>query len=124
MVHGAWVIDKLNIPSFKVSKKRAAEQWNQLSDVDLPELEGGDVMIPIGADMDHLLIHLEVRHRRRDEPIAVKTPLGWTLLGNVNQGHCGTINTNFLASDKEITLQHQIKRFWEIDSYATKQVLS
>jgi len=61
MVHGAWVIDKLNIPSSKVSKKRAAEQWNHLSDVDLPELEGGDVMILIGADMAHLLIHLEVR---------------------------------------------------------------
>lgn len=56
--------------------------------------------------------------------IAVKTPLEWTLLGNVNQGHCGTINANFFASDKEITLQHQIQRFWEIDSYATKQVLS
>ena len=54
----------------------------------------------------------------------MKTPLGWTLFGNVDQGHCETINANFLASDKEITLQHQIERFWEIDSYATKQVLS
>ena len=124
MVHGAWVIDKLNIPSSKVSKKRAAEQWNHLSDVDLPELEGGDVMILIGAHMAQLLIHLEYRQGRRDEPIAVKTPLGWTLFGKLNQGHCGTINANFLASDKEITLQHQIERFWEIDSYANKQVLS
>ena len=124
MVHGAWVINKLNIPSFKVSKKSATEQWNHLSDVDLPEIEGGDVMILIGADMAHLLIHLEVRQGRRDEPIAVKAPLGWTLFGKLNQGHCRTINANFLASDKEITLQHQIERFWEIDSYATKQVLS
>ncbi|KAL9976826.1 hypothetical protein ACROYT_G014161 [Oculina patagonica] len=61
MVHGTWVIDKLNIPSFKFSKKRVVEQWNHLSDVDLPELEGGDVMILIGSDMAHLLIHLEVR---------------------------------------------------------------
>lgn len=120
MVHRAWVIDKRNIPSFKVLKKVAAEQWNHLSDVDLPELEGGEVMILIGADMAHLLIHLEIRQGRRDELIAVKTPLGWTLFGNVNQGHCETINANFLASDKEITLQHQIERFWEIDSSATK----
>ena len=124
MVHGAWVIDKLNIPCFKVSKERVAQHWNHLSDVDLPELDGGDVMILIGADMAHLLIHLEVRQGRWDEPIAVKTPLGWTLFGNVDQGHCETINANFLASDKEITLQHQIERFWEIDSYATEQVLS
>ena len=64
MVHGAWVIDKLNIPCFKVSNKRVAQQWNHLSDVDLPELDGGDVMILTGADMAHLLIHLEVRQGR------------------------------------------------------------
>ena len=39
IVHGAWVIDKLNIPSFKLSKKRAAEHAAHLSNVDLPELE-------------------------------------------------------------------------------------
>lgn len=55
MVQGAWVIDKLNIPSFRVSKKRVAEQRNLSSDMDLPELEGGDAMILIGADMAHLL---------------------------------------------------------------------
>lgn len=42
----------------------------------------------------------------------------------MNQGHCETISANFLASDRETTLQYQIERFWEIDSYATKRVLS
>ena len=93
-------------------------------DVDLLELQGGDVMILIGPDMAHLLIHLEVLQGRRDEPTAVKTPLGWRLFANVNQGHSETINANFLASDKETTLQHQIERFWEIDSYVIKQVVS
>ena len=92
--------------------------------VGLPEIDGGDMMILIGADMAHLLIHLEVRQGRWDEPIVVKTPLGRTLFDNVDQGHCKTINANFLASDKEITLLYQIEQFWEIDSYATKQVLS
>ena len=106
------------------SQRKAAEQWNYLSDVDFPELDGGDVMVLIGTDIAHLFIHLEVRQGRRDEPIAVKTPLGWTLFGNVNQGHCERVIANFLASDKKITLQHQIERLWEIDSFATKQVLS
>lgn len=115
MVQGAWVIDKLNIPSFRVSKKRVAEQRNFSSDMDLPELEGGDAMILIGADMAHLL------------PDLPWSPPGTTeraLFGNVSQEHCETINANLLVSDKEITLQHQVERFWEIDSYATKQVLS
>ena len=123
MVHGAWVIDKLNIESFKLSKKRAAEQWSHLSNVDLPELKGEEVMILIGSDMAHFLIHLEVRQGRWDEPIAVKTPLGWTLFGNVSPGHCDSINANLLTMDQETMLQHQIERFWEIDSYGTKRAL-
>ena len=38
--------------------KRAAEQWSHLSNV--PELKGKEVMILIGFDMAHFLIHLEV----------------------------------------------------------------
>ena len=78
----------------------------------------------IGSDMAHLLIHLEVRQGQRDEPIAVKTPLEWTLFGNVDNGHCDSVNANFLVTDQETQLQKQIERFWEIDSYATKQAPS
>lgn len=87
MVHEAWVIDKLTIPCFKVSKRRVTQQGNHLSDVNLPELDGHHVVILIfGADMAHLLIHLKFRQGRQDEPIPVKIPFGWTLLGNVDQG--------------------------------------
>ena len=123
-VQGAWVIDKLSVPSVKVSKEKASEQWNHLLNIDLPELDGSDVKVLIGSDMAHLLIHLEVCQGQRDEPIAVKTPLGWTLFGNVDNGHCDTVNANFLVTDQETQLQKQIERFWEIDSYATKQAPS
>ena len=123
-VNGAWVINKLNIPSVKLSINDAGERWCHLSDVDIPELEGCDVTLLIGSDMAHLLIHLEVRQGRWDEPIAIKTPLGWTLFGIVDNGHCDRINANFLATDGRTCLQHQIERFWEIDSYATKQSFS
>lgn len=37
---------------------------------------------------------------------------------------CDTIDANFLVTDEEAQLQNQIERFWEIDSYATKQAPS
>ena len=123
-VQGAWVIDRLNVPSVKVSKERVTEQWNHLLNIDLPELDGSDVKVLVGSDMAHLLIHLDVRQGRWDEPIAVKTPLGWTLFGNVDNERCDTINANFLVTDQQAQLQNQIERFWEIDSYATKQAPS
>ena len=74
--------------------------------------------------MAHLLIHLEVCQGRVDEPIAIKTPLGWTLFGNATKGLCETIKANLLATIEGLPLQQQIERFWEVDSYATKQDLS
>ena len=50
-----------------MSKEGAIERWRHLSGVDLPELEGCDVMLLIGSDMAHLLIHFEVRQGRWDE---------------------------------------------------------
>ena len=105
------MIGRLNVPSIKVSKERVTEQWNHFLNIDLPELDGGNVKVLIGSDMAHVLIHLDVHQGRRDEPIAVKTPLGWTLFGNVDNEHCDTINANFLVTYQEAQLQNQIERF-------------
>ena len=79
--------------------------------IDLPELDGSDVKVLFGSDMAHLLIHLEVHQGRHDEPVAVKTPLEWTLFGNVDNRHCDTVNAKFVATDQETQLQNQIERF-------------
>lgn len=70
------MIDRLNVPSVKLSKERVTEQWNHLLNIDLPELGGSDVKVLVGSDMPHLLIYLDVRQGRWDEPIAVKPPWG------------------------------------------------
>lgn len=77
LVRGAWVIDKLNIPSAKVSKKGAAERWSHLSSVDLLELDGSNVTILIRSDMAHLLVHLDVRQGQ---------PASRSLLGHLSGG--------------------------------------
>ena len=124
MVNGAWVIDKLNVPSVKVPKKATVDRWSHLSGIDLPELDGSEVMLLIASDMAHLLIHLEVRQGRVDEPIAINTPLGWTLFGNANKELCEVINANLLATNEALPLEQQIERFWEVDSYEMKQAPS
>ena len=72
------MIDRLNVQSVKVSKERAAEQWNHLLNIviNLPEHDGSDVKVLVRSDMTHLLIHLDVPQGRWDEPISVKAPLG------------------------------------------------
>ena len=75
-----------------------------MSGINLPELDGSEVMLLIGSDVAHLLIHIEVRQRRVDEPIAIKTPRGWTLFDNANKGLCEAINANFLSTNEELPL--------------------
>ena len=58
------MIDRLNVPSVKVSKERVTEKWNYLLNIDLPELYGSDVKVVVVSDMAHLLIHLDVRQGR------------------------------------------------------------
>lgn len=47
------MIDRLNVQSVKVSKERAAEQWNHLLNIviNLPEHDGSDVKVLVGSDM-------------------------------------------------------------------------
>lgn len=104
IVNGAWVIDKLNIPPVKVSKKAAVEQGSHLLGINLPELDDSEVMLLIGSDVAHLLIHIKVRQGRVDEPITIKRPLGWNLFGNANKGPCEVINANFLSTNEGLPL--------------------
>lgn len=53
-----------------MAKREAIEQWSHLSCVDHPELDGREEEFLIRSDMAHLLILLEVRRGRVDEPIA------------------------------------------------------
>ena len=60
-----------------MAKREAIEQWSHLSCVDHPELDGREEEFLIRSDMAHLLILLEVRRGRVDEPIAHRpSPLG------------------------------------------------
>jgi len=68
------------------------------------ELDGSEVLLLIGSDVAHLLIHLEVRQGRVDEPIAIKPPLGWTLFGNANKGLFEVINENLLSTNEGLPL--------------------
>ena len=59
-------------------KRAGIEQWSHLSGIDLPDLDGSEVMLLVGSDIAHLLIHLDVCQGRRDEwtsPSPLKPPL-------------------------------------------------
>ncbi|CAH8527045.1 unnamed protein product [Dicrocoelium dendriticum] len=55
-------------------------RWSHLSDLRLPELKGR-IELLIGCDNPYLHWALDQRRGDPDDPYAVKTPLGWIVLG-------------------------------------------
>ena len=68
----------------------------------------------IGADFPKLHIHKDVRYISDEDPCAVKTELGWVLLGRTKPSVL--VQSNRISTDvKKLDLQ----TFWSIDSYGT-----
>ncbi|XP_039260895.2 uncharacterized protein LOC120337233 [Styela clava] len=106
------------------------ESFHHLRGLSLPDTRENKVMLLIGADLPFAHFQLEGRVGGDDEPIAIRTPLGWTLLG-ANKRACGDdlihANCHLLHDDYNI-LQDQVKQFSSTEamvmSYNTKRAES
>ena len=83
----AWVVHNLKIPfnRYDVSeikkKKKKKKIHPHLKDTDFPVLKDSDVTLLIGTDHANVLLHRDFRQGQNGEPTAVKTTLGWVLMG-------------------------------------------
>ena len=94
------------------------ERINQLE-----HLKGIDITILIRANAPEAFIQSEVTKGLPNEPYAIKTALGWSLLGNITNKN-ETNNTNSKLSinrlditTRDETLHQLVKNFWETEDY-------
>ena len=59
-------------------------QWPHLKDLTIPDVEDNQVTMLIGANVPEAQVHEECRRGRSGEQYAVRTVLGWAVLGPVN----------------------------------------
>ena len=76
--------------------------WPHLQDLQLPTHDKDDVSILVGCNVPEAHWVLEQRRGGRKQPYAVKTPLGWMLLGPVTpqDGSAVTCNRMAVAEDE------------------------
>ena len=69
-------------------------------------------------------LHLQEDNRigKTNDPIAVKTTLGWVLMGRKKS--VNKINTNRLVTNENINCDQQLEEFWTIESYGTHSIES
>ena len=116
-----WSVDCLNISSRSIPVPEDVKEWPHLSDIELPEIQGKDVRLLIGCNAPEAFWVLEERRGARGEPIAVRSILGWTLMGPVERiSGDSSFNVNFVRlesgrGDRDEALLQQVEKFWKTD---------
>ena len=94
-------IQKYNPNSVKLS-------YTHLRHIPIPKLHLRDVTLIIGADFPKLLLNQEYKEGKHFKPYAIKTYLGWVLMGD-NKRLNTSVNSN-------LTQIFNVERFWEIEN--------
>ncbi|KAJ8024878.1 hypothetical protein HOLleu_34914 [Holothuria leucospilota] len=116
-------VDKLPISSENMPTQEDLSKWPHLNDVDIPVTNLKEVKLLIGCDTPEAFWVVEQRKGRRKEPYAVRTLLGWTLVGPTGkrQTNLNAFTVNHICQTcTDDQLQKQIKRFGELDHSFTK----
>ncbi|KAL9975992.1 hypothetical protein ACROYT_G013221 [Oculina patagonica] len=109
-IHDVKVVENLNVSS---SRPQDLSKWEHLNGIAMPEIDEEEVTLLIGANVPEVQIHEEVRVGRAGEPYAVRTLLGWSILGPLNSSIGITsdkVNVNFLKYGSQM-LDQQMNHF-------------
>ena len=78
------IVKQMPLSTDFIAKKEDLTKWPHLCDIELQELEVGEVMLVIGLKgKPNLSLPLECKPGAEDEPVAVRYSLGWTVIGPV-----------------------------------------
>jgi hypothetical protein len=110
----AWTVNKLPVSKRCIPTTQDVSRWSHLEGIEFPELKNQNVTLIIGSDVPEAHWALDQRRGRRKEPYAVKTLLGWTLLGPVETETRREFDVHFINRG-DTDLQRQIERMFQMD---------
>ena len=107
-------VEHLPISARSIASPEDAQRWTHLQDLQLPYLNEKKVTILIGNDVPEAHWCMEQRLGQRKQPYAVRTLLGWTLVGPM--GSCEDTNThvNMINTEQE-AIAEQLERMYNSD---------
>ena len=96
--------------------------WPHLCQVPFPEVERNKVSVLIGTNVQEAFIPLEEKKGEPNEPFAIRSRLGWSILGgSVKCSKKNEFNLNHFSCE-EISLSHQVEDIWRVESYPTEKL--
>ena len=123
-VRDAWAVQDLTIPLKHLAVRTKRDLWPHLRQVAFPEVERNKVSVLIGTNVQEAFIPLEVKKGEPNEPFAIRSCLGWSILGgSIKCNKKDQFNLNHVSCE-EISLSHQVEDFWRVESYPTEKLSS
>lgn len=116
-VKSAWAVKDLTIPLKHTKVTRSVGQWSHLQQVPFPEVERSKISILLGTNIQEVFIPLEVKRGKPNEPIAIKSCIGWSILGGCPSVPSSTPVQVNLINGEDVTLSDQLEEFWRVESY-------
>ena len=116
----AYSTDKVTGSLRPVDWVQEAKKYDHLREIPFPDIaEPAVVGLPIGCDHAEFIISHEDIAGPPGQPVARRTPLGWTCIGRVRESP--DVNTHFgetfLVRDVTMTaIDSTLQRFWEVES--------
>ncbi len=83
--------DKFNMPSRP--RLQDGDYFTCLDGIVIDSIAPEEITLLIGGDEQEAHIQSDVRRGRKDQPLAIKTPFGWTLFGSSREGKKTSCNT-------------------------------
>jgi hypothetical protein len=101
------------------------ESWDHLREIKFPKIAGHRrVDLLIGSDHPELTLTLEERSGEPGQPVARKTPLGWTCVGPLQSigEHTKTYCTQAYCSgtNQDLKMDEAMRKLWNMDVIESK----
>ena len=119
-IQKAWTVEA---DTFRCPVQHLCKDWNHCKNLGIPDyIDSSEVKMLIGMDYPEVHLQLEVRRGKELQPLAIRTKLGWSIMGvgmrSETENDAIEARVNFIKAEDQ-TLQEQIKKFWETESFGT-----
>ena len=98
-----------------IPAKGALNKMPHLHDIEFQKIPGATVTLLIGADVPEAFCPIDIRRGNRGQPIAVETPLGWSLLGpSLSSARSSNCSVNFVTRC-DSGIERLVQTLWSTD---------
>ena len=108
----------VNSDSFSNVQQNIHTDWKHVKNLNIPDVKATEVRLLIGINAPKEYIQTDFREGRENQPIAVCTRLGWSILGTTSRSESDEIQAkvHFIVQ-RDQQLHQQIEQFWKTESF-------